>query len=84
MSGSNTAAIALNNTLLQIRAADEYRGRVNSLTFLQRGLVPLGTTGAGFSVEVVGPALTVAAMGLLIVIIVIGIALRWPALRRVT
>jgi MFS family permease len=82
LAGGNTAAVALNNAFLQSRAADEFRGRVMSVTFLERGFVPLGTSAAGVGAEFFGAPLTLATMGALIVVFVLAAAARVPALRQ--
>ncbi|MCL5025650.1 MAG: MFS transporter [Chloroflexi bacterium] len=48
-----------NNSMIQMMVSEEYRGRVLSTLFLNRGLVPLGTIVAGF-----GTALFSAQVGL--------------------
>ncbi len=59
---------ATNNTLLQIYVEEEYRGRVTSTLFLNRGMVPLGTILAGFGTAAFGPQIAMGAMaGVLIV-----------------
>jgi MFS family permease len=51
-----------NNTLVQMNVDEEYRGRVLSTLFLQRGMVPLGTMIAGVATTAIGPRVTVAVM----------------------
>ncbi len=51
-----------NNTLVQMNVSEEYRGRVLSTLFLQRGMVPLGTMFAGIATTAIGPRATVAVM----------------------
>ena len=67
-----TTYMALNNTLLQTHASDEMRGRVMSVFFLNRGMVPLGTVGAGFATEFIGVQWTVTVMA--VVLIALGLA----------
>ncbi len=67
-----TTYMALNNTLLQTHASDEMRGRVMSVFFLNRGMVPLGTVGAGFATEFIGVQWTVSIMAM--VLIALGLA----------
>jgi MFS family permease len=62
-----TTYMAINNTLLQTLASDEMRGRVMSIFFLNRGLVPLGTVGAGFASEFIGVQATVTIMASIII-----------------
>jgi MFS family permease len=78
----STSYIAVNNTLLQTYASDEMRGRVMSVFFLNRGLVPLGTMLAGLSARLIGPQHTVTIMGLSIVTLALVIGARVRALRE--
>ncbi len=66
--------LASNNTLLQLHAEDEYRGRVLSTLFLSRGTVPLGTMVASLLSTVIGVqwALGLMACGLLVVAVITG------------
>ncbi|GIW08063.1 MAG: MFS transporter [Dehalococcoidia bacterium] len=65
---------ALNNSLIQMHAPDAMRGRVMSMLFLTRGLVPLGALLAGAGATVVGAPATMAAFGgLIIVLTVVGV-----------
>lgn len=61
--------MATNNTLIQTRVAEEYRGRVMSTLFLNRSMVPLGTLLAGFGTAAVGAPYTVAAMAGVLVLL---------------
>jgi MFS family permease len=61
--------MALNNTLIQEDVDEEYRGRVLSTLFLNRGTVPLGTMLAGFGTDLFGVQVTIGAMaGVLVVL----------------
>lgn len=77
----STSYIAVNNTLLQTYASDEMRGRVMSIFFLNRGLVPLGTMLAGFMARLFGAPLAVTIMGIVVVCLALAITVRVPALR---
>lgn len=77
----STSYIAVNNTLLQTYASDEMRGRVMSVFFLNRGLVPLGTMLAGVSARLIGPQHTVTIMGLSVVTLALIIGARVQSLR---
>ena len=74
--------MAINQTVLQLKVADEVRGRVLSIYLLTWGLLPLGQLPLGWLADHVGApsataiacALALGAVGLL--------ALRAPALRR--
>jgi MFS family permease len=55
--------MASNNALIQTMVEEEYRGRVVSTLFLNRGLVPLGTIVAGIGTSLFGVQATMATMG---------------------
>ncbi len=61
---TSTAAIALAVTRLQEAADDAVRGRVMSVFFLNRGLVPLGTLAGATGAAALGAPLALALMGL--------------------
>ncbi|HMM41021.1 MAG TPA: hypothetical protein PKA95_03885, partial [Thermomicrobiales bacterium] len=77
-----TGYMALNTTLLQTHSSDEMRGRVMSIFFLNRGMVPLGTVAAGFASEWVGVQATVTVMGLGVVLLALYAYLRVPRVRE--
>ncbi|HEX7126500.1 MAG TPA: MFS transporter [Thermodesulfobacteriota bacterium] len=62
---TSTAAIAIAVTRLQESADDAMRGRVMSVFFLNRGLVPLGTMVGAAGAAAVGAPLALAAMAAL-------------------
>ena len=51
-----------NNTMLQMNVDPEYRGRVLSTMFIERGMVPLGTVAAGIAMSFIGPRWTMGIM----------------------
>jgi MFS family permease len=55
---------AINHTMLLKETDAEYRGRVNSIYLLDRGLVPLGTVLLGLMAAVIGPQTAVFIMGI--------------------
>ena len=59
---SNQTYQTSNNTLLQMNVEAEYRGRILSLLFLRRGLLPLGTVLAGALSAAFGPQVAVGSM----------------------
>jgi predicted MFS family arabinose efflux permease len=73
--------LANNLTILQMIVPDEMRGRVTSFMFLDRGMTPLGAMLAGFMAEYIGAPWTVGAMGGVVVVLALLIALRVPRLR---
>lgn len=77
-----TTYSASNNSILQSHVDDEFRGRVMSTLFLQRGLVPLGTALAGTVTMLVGVRLTLASMAAVVVLLGITAMAMSPSLRR--
>jgi MFS transporter, DHA1 family, staphyloferrin A biosynthesis exporter len=78
-----TTFMALNNTLLQSLSSDEMRGRVMSIFFLNRGMLPLGTLGAGIATELIGVQLTVTIMASALVILGVVMFFRSPEVREI-
>jgi hypothetical protein len=62
---------AQNNALIQEDVDPEYRGRVLSTLFLNRGLIPLGTVFAGFGTDLVGAPATMAMMAVLLLVMAV-------------
>jgi MFS transporter, DHA1 family, staphyloferrin A biosynthesis exporter len=60
-----------NNALVQEEVDAEYRGRIVSILFLNRGLVPLGTAIAGFGTDLWGAQLTLGTMAALLVLLAV-------------
>ncbi|MGE0136006.1 MAG: MFS transporter [Dehalococcoidia bacterium] len=73
--------LASNNTLLQLHAEDEYRGRVMSTLFLSRGMVPLGTLIAGLATTVIGVQWALGAMASVLVVLALLTARAAPRVR---
>jgi len=69
---SQQVYMAVNNSLIQEDVDPEYRGRVLSTLFLNRGFVPLGTMMAGFGSDAFGAPLTIGAMASVLVILALG------------
>ena len=67
-----------NQTLLQLLAPREMRGRVMSIFLLNRGLVPLGTFIAGVLAEYLGGPLALQIMSLAVLGVVVLVSLLTP------
>lgn len=78
-----TGYMALNTTLLQTHSSDVMRGRVMSIFFLNRGLVPVGTLLAGFASEAIGARTTVAIMGTVVLALALTAYVKIPRMRAV-
>jgi MFS family permease len=73
--------LASTATILQLIVPDELRGRVLSLYMLDRGFMPLGALFAGTTAHFIGAPLTVATMGASVIVLVLLVAWRVPAIR---
>ena len=81
--GFQTTFLSATATLLQIHADERTRGRIMSLFGLvNRGLGPMGSFPFGLIATAVGAPVTVASCGLLTIVMVAGIALGRPHLRK--
>jgi predicted MFS family arabinose efflux permease len=73
--------LASTNTILQLIVPDELRGRVMSLYMLDRGFMPAGALFAGVTAHFIGAPATVATMGAIVIVLVLLVAWRVPAIR---
>jgi hypothetical protein len=74
--------LATNNTLVQLAVPDALQGRVMSVYMTTWGLMPLGSLPQGIIAEWFGAPIVVVAAGLLSCLVVVLMAVRSPALRR--
>lgn len=82
--GSSVTAIALINTILQIKVSDEFRGRVMSaFMFTFAGLMPFGNLIAGVLSQGIGVSLTVMICGIISMACFIIINLLYPEIKNI-
>lgn len=81
---TSTGYMSMNNSTMQMYAADAMRGRVVSTLMMTWGLVPLGALAMGALAHVSGAPLAVAAGGAVVVGVIVLMAVFKPALRRLT
>jgi MFS family permease len=74
--------LATNNTLIQLAVPDNLRGRVMGVSITTWGLMPLGSLPQGLLADWLGAPLVLAGTGLLSCLVVVVVAARYPALRR--
>ena len=74
--------LASTSTILQLIVPDELRGRVMSLYMLDRGFMPVGALFAGVTAHFIGAPLTVAAMGMTVIVLALVVAWLVPAIRN--
>jgi MFS family permease len=70
---SQQVYMAQNNALIQEDVDPEFRGRVLSTLFLNRGLVPLGTVIAGFGTDAIGAPTTLALMAAVMLVLALAV-----------
>ena len=75
--------LATSNTMLQLLTPEVLRGRVMSIYMLNRGIGPLGSMVAGVSTAAYGAPATVSAMGVLVILLVVFVAWKFPNLYQV-
>lgn len=74
--------MALNNSIVQEEVDPEFRGRVVSTLFMNRGLVPLGTMLAGVGTDLIGVQVTMGVMGVMLCMMAVIARLIGPGLQR--
>lgn len=76
----NTAYTSSNNTIIQLMAPDEMRGRIMSTLFLNRALVPMGTALAGALAVMVGTPVAMGSMAAAVAIMAVAARIAVPSL----
>jgi hypothetical protein len=79
---SQQAFNATNNTLIQVYVDEEYRGRIMSTLFLNRGMVPLGTMMAGLGTAIFGAQVAIGAMASVLLLMALVVYRFAPAARE--
>lgn len=74
--------LAVNNTLIQLHVDDAVRGRVLGIYVLTWGLLPIGTLPAGAIADAAGAPLAMVVMSVAAMAVMIAVAIRFPAVRR--
>jgi MFS family permease len=75
--------LTTNNTIVQETVEEAYRGRILSMLFLNRGMLPLGTMLAGFGSAALGVRPTIAAMATTLVLMAVLAARLTPLLEEI-
>lgn len=78
----NSVAFALNNTLIQLAARNEVRGRVMGVWQLSAGLQPLGAVAMGLMIDRFGVPLGMGSFMVTGVVVFVLFTLAWPSVRR--
>jgi len=81
--GLDSISVMIRHTLVQVITPDFLRGRVSSINGLFIGVSnELGGFESGTVAKFLGPVLTVVLGGIGTVIVVAGVAMKWPQLRK--
>jgi MFS family permease len=78
----NSTAFALNNTLIQMAAPNEARGRVMAVWQMSSGLQPLGALPMGFMIDRFGIALGMSGFMATALVLFVVFTAFWPSVRR--
>lgn len=82
--GSSVSAIALVNTLLQTKVADEFRGRVMSVFMLTfAGILPFGNLIAGSLAQALGAPAAVLISSLICLVLFLMVNIFYPDIRKI-
>lgn len=74
---------ATTTTLIQLTVPDALRGRVMSIYMLDHGLSPAGAMLAGVSAQLFGAPITVAFMGVIVILLAVAVAWGLPTIREI-
>lgn len=83
LGGLDAISVVVRSTLVQVRTPDELRGRVSAVNSLFIGTSnELGGFESGALASFVGPVASVVIGGIGTILVVLGIAWKWPEVRR--
>ncbi len=83
LGGLDQVSVVIRSTLMLVRTPDSLRGRVNAVHNIFVGASnELGEFESGVAASLVGPVIAVAGGGVGTLLVVIGIAIFWPEVRR--
>ncbi len=71
-----------NQSVIQAKVPDEYRGRVMSLMMMSFGMMPLGVMPVSLAVDAIGPAAAITIHALIGIAVVCGIVIFSPRMRN--
>ena len=74
--------MAIGQVLVQSYSAEEYRGRVQSVWFMQFSLVQFGTFLVSILAELFGPQIAIGGLAAALVVAMALVAVRLPSMRR--
>ncbi|MCL4466423.1 MAG: MFS transporter [Chloroflexi bacterium] len=83
LGGFQMAYMTMNQTLIQVTASDEFKGRVMGIFMLNQGLLPLGSLFAGVVADIWNAPLAVLVMGMSVLGLSAAAFLFMPSMRKV-
>ncbi len=78
------AYMTTNQTVLQLTAPDDYRGRVMGIYMLNQGMLPLGSLFSGTIADIWSAPIALAIMGGLVALMAVAFFFRSPTIRNMT
>lgn len=80
----DSVSVIIRGSIVQLVTPDEMRGRVSSVNNIFIGTSnEFGALESGLTAALFGPVISVAAGGMGTILVVIGVALRWPQTRKI-
>jgi MFS family permease len=76
-----SSRMALGQVLIQVYSAEQYRGRVMSVWFMEFGLVQFGTFIVGILAEFLGPQVAIGGLAVLLLLAMLCVSLFTPRMR---
>jgi hypothetical protein len=79
---AGSAFAVMQSTLLLMLAPAEFSGRAMGLQILAIGVLPIATIGHGFAADAIGVGASTALSGVATALLLVGVAIWIPSLRR--
>ena len=80
----DSVSVIIRGSIVQLVTPDEMRGRVSAVNNIFIGTSnEFGALESGLTAALVGPVISVVAGGIGTILVVLGVALRWPQTRRI-
>ena len=84
MGAFDSVSVIIRGSIVQLVTPDEMRGRVSSVNNIFIGTSnEFGALESGLTAALFGPVISVVAGGIGTILVVVGVALRWPETRRI-
>ena len=80
----DSVSVIIRGSIVQLVTPDEMRGRVSSVNNIFIGTSnEFGALESGLTAALFGPVISVVAGGIGTILVVLGVALRWPETRKI-